>query len=597
MLISNNMAVQGDLRIQRELVNPHFDGYKLSLDHLPVYTKTLNKGIDVSKLTDEQFSYHHAKLLSVHNHLISDPWQPVSVYFVDSDWAIHRAFGTDGNRVDISDSLFVILESANLRLQHGRFNVTLTFPTEQLAVLSDGAGNLYLLDTGDRKGAPKQWKSLYTKPVLGDGKQFIVVDSVHHSDNETDRVECLLMYVEEREAEAGSSMSPFLTVIEWITIASVDKKTWCVERTRRLEGSKPYDYTALDKGGNSVLISASQRYKLVSDSVKPVQPDSEGDWEVVGRDDKLPEYTWTQDNEDIHVQFTVPTTVSKADIYLTLSADHVDFGVKNSTVLLKGALHNEVDVEASTWTIEGQRLVLSLSKENQTAWPTVVIGDNRGEMILDPGQINQIHDRLASYTSEQMNPPPEDAHGKPFNTQELEDCDASTEDSTWFMRIDGETHKISNEVYLSSHQWLFNVCLESSKTPAVCLRYDCDGSLWQPGDAAKDGKQILDHVGMLHAFGYVQASKVQRKFSSCSPDMSYAVISDCTRHLYIYRQHMPIASPLRNRKTGRQVNAVAKQQVVALDTTDDVLGLRATNDRIFVMTSSSLFVVRLHTEE
>lgn len=68
---------------------------------------------------------------------------------------------------------------------------------------------------------------------------------------------------------------------------SVDKKTWCVERSRRLEGSKPYDYAALDKGGNSVLISASQRYKLVSDSVKPVQPDTDGDWEVVGRDGKI----------------------------------------------------------------------------------------------------------------------------------------------------------------------------------------------------------------------------------------------------------------------------------------------------------------------
>ncbi len=75
-------------------------------------------------------------------------------------------------------------------------------------------------------------------------------------------------------------------------------------------------------------------------------------WSV---DKPLPEYTWSQDSEDIHIQFTVSATVQKADVYFTLTADHLEFGIKNGVVLLKGALHAETDVEGSTWTIDGQK--------------------------------------------------------------------------------------------------------------------------------------------------------------------------------------------------------------------------------------------------
>ena len=68
-----------------------------------------------------------------------------------------------------------------------------------------------------------------------------------------------------------------------------------------------------------------------------------------------PDYTWLQTNDDITVQFTIPENVTKAQIYMDLTPDHVDFGIKNSTALLKGLLHGKVDVDASTWTIDGQR--------------------------------------------------------------------------------------------------------------------------------------------------------------------------------------------------------------------------------------------------
>ena len=71
--------------------------------------------------------------------------------------------------------------------------------------------------------------------------------------------------------------------------------------------------------------------------------------------DDIPRYTWSQDGEDVHMQFTVPAGIARADVFLNLQADHVEFGVKNGLTMLKGQVHDRVDVDASTWTIDGQR--------------------------------------------------------------------------------------------------------------------------------------------------------------------------------------------------------------------------------------------------
>lgn len=148
---------------------------------------------------------------------------------------------------------------------------------------------------------------------------------------------------------------------------------------------------------------------------------------------------------------------------------------------------------------------------------------------------------------------------------------------------------------MSSQRYLFNVWLESTKPRALCLQYDVDGLVWQPQNHISEQNLPWKHVATFNAFGYVQASKQQRKFSTCPPDCSYAVICDCSRHIYIYRQPLPISSPLRNRKTGHQVNAVAKQQLVTLDTNDNILGVKATNEQLLILTENELLVVQVNS--
>lgn len=94
--------------------------------------------------------------------------------------------------------------------------------------------------------------------------------------------------------------------------------------------------------------------------------------------------------------------------------------------------------------------------------------------------------------------------------------------------------------------------------------------------------------------GYVQASKRDKKFATCAPNFSYAALAECVRRVFIYRQPSTVDTVLFNRKQGRQVGQIAKQQVASLESNEPVLGFRATNERLFVLTSRNLFILKVN---
>lgn len=103
-------------------------------------------------------------------------------------------------------------------------------------------------------------------------------------------------------------------------------------------------------------------------------------------------------------------------------------------------------------------------------------------------------------------------------------------------------------------------------------------------------------VCLIFLAGYVQASKRDKKFFACAPNYSYAALCECLRRVFIYRQPAPMSTVLYNRKEGRQVGQVAKQQVASLETSDPILGFQATNERLFVLTTRNLFLIKVNTE-
>lgn len=61
-----------ELRPDRSLLNPDFNGYKLSLDKIPALKKEFDTSVDRVLPNNEQYSLLHAKLFGLHNHLYTD---------------------------------------------------------------------------------------------------------------------------------------------------------------------------------------------------------------------------------------------------------------------------------------------------------------------------------------------------------------------------------------------------------------------------------------------------------------------------------------------------------------------------------------------
>lgn len=102
---------------------------------------------------------------------------------------------------------------------------------------------------------------------------------------------------------------------------------------------------------------------------------------------------------------------------------------------------------------------------------------------------------------------------------------------------------------------------------------------------------------------------------ACAPDLSYAAIADCTRHVYVYRSQVGVdpSSELRHRKSGRGCATVSKQYVVTLEAEgsdasepvtsaamphrssrpENILGLHCADEFIFVLTAQHFYAIRV----
>lgn len=150
------------------------------------------------------------------------------------------------------------------------------------------------------------------------------------------------------------------------------------------------------------------------------------------------------------------------------------------------------------------------------------------------------------------------------------------------------------QISISKNAWLFNVRLSPTEsTPpspgplATCLRAGDDGLLWTKAH----GRDQWTHRHTLNAFGYVAASKVDRKFVSCSTPMGsdgavrFAVIAGWTRELVVLMQARPLdkGMAVKNRNTGRVVDNVADEYLVTLAKAKGIMGMVADANTVFVL--------------
>ncbi|XP_022440287.1 nudC domain-containing protein 1 isoform X1 [Delphinapterus leucas] len=580
------VAANCSLRVKRPLLDPRFEGYKLSLEPLPCYQLELDAAVAEVKLRDDQYTLEHMHAFGMYNYLHCDSWYQDSVYYVDSLGRIMNLTVMLDTALGKPREVFRL--PTDLIAYDNRLCASMHFTSSTWVTLSDGTGRLYLIGTGERgNSASEKWEIMFNEEL---GNPFIIIHSISLLKAEEHSIATLLLRIEKEELDMKGS--GFYVSLEWVTInkKSKDKKKYEITKRNILRGKSVPHYAAIEPNGNGLMIVSYKSFTFVQVGQNLEESKDEDMSEKI----KEPLYYWQQTEDDLTVTISLPEDCTKEDIQIQFLPDHVNVVLKGQR-FLEGNLYSSIDHESSTWIIkENNSLEISLIKKNEgLTWPELVVGDKQGEFIRDSAQCAAIAERLMHLTSDELNPNP-DKGKPPCNAQELEECDIFFEESSSLCRFDGSTLKTTHVVNLGSNQYLFSVIVDPKEMPCFCLRHDVDALLWQPHSGNQD--DMWEHIATFNALGYVQASKRDKKFFACAPNYSYAALCECLRRVFIYRQPTPMPTVLYNRKEGRQVGQVAKQQVASLETSDPILGFQATNERLFVLTTKNLFLIKVSTE-
>ncbi|XP_061027443.1 nudC domain-containing protein 1 isoform X2 [Eubalaena glacialis] len=538
------VAANCSLRVKRPLLDPRFEGYKLSLEPLPCYQLELDAAVAEVKLRDDQYTLEHMHAFGMYNYLHCDSWYQDSVYYVDNLGRIMNLTVMLDTALGKPREVFRL--PTDLIAYDNRLCASIHFTSSTWVTLSDGTGRLYLIGTGERgNSASEKWEIMFNEEL---GNPFIIIHSISLLKAEEHSIATLLLRIEKEELDMKGS--GFYVSLEWVTInkKNKDKKKYEITKRNILHGKSVPHYAAIEPDGNGLMIVSYKSFTFVQVGQNLEESKDEDMSEKI----KEPLYYWQQTEDDLTVTVSLPEDCTKEDIQIQFLPDHVNVVLKGQR-FLEGNLYSSIDHESSTWIIkENNSLEISLIKKNEgLTWPELVVGDKQGEFIRDSAQCAAIAERLMHLTSDEL-------------------------------------------VNLGSNQYLFSVIVDPKEMPCFCLRHDVDALLWQPHSSNQD--DMWEHIATFNALGYVQASKRDKKFFTCAPNYSYAALCECLRRVFIYRQPTPMSTVLYNRKEGRQVGQVAKQQVASLETSDPILGFQATNERLFVLTTKNLFLIKVNTE-
>lgn len=172
---------------------------------------------------------------------------------------------------------------------------------------------------------------------------------------------------------------------------------------------------------------------------------------------------------------------------------------------------------------------------------------------------------------------------------DIEECDLNDIYNSLEMRIISENNGTVLQTYdLTSHQWICSLST-NDQSPSIALRHDVDVFIFELQ------QNELKHIDVIDAFGYIQASKIKKRFVSIGKNLnknwSHAVIADSELNLYIYWKT----------KEQRQSLKYGNQAIVTLDGNSNCnQGLYSTvldnENLIYILTNDYLNLIRFKDE-
>lgn len=330
-----------ELRRNPQLINANFDGYKLSLKPIPKLEYKLPIGPDQSSRTNDQYSLHHVQLFGMQNHLVSDPWERHSVYFVDLNWTIQNVKYNTGTGELIPAAARHELDKWDRN--YGDFNVTLRFVSEKYCVLSNGCGQIRILNTGDRyRGV--QWQCVHTGDAFADDpeRKFIIADARFESIDGKSVITAIVISIEQTE-------SKFENCLDLIKIYE-QPAGWSVELVGQLRGKSLPVYCELEPKSKSILVAGNHKFAFgATEDEKENMDCGEVNGCENGKDEPVAvTYSWTQTDEDVTINFPISKTAEKDDFRVTCDGKRITVLYNNESLMTEN-LCRRVESGLTTW--------------------------------------------------------------------------------------------------------------------------------------------------------------------------------------------------------------------------------------------------------
>ncbi|XP_055386008.1 nudC domain-containing protein 1 [Condylostylus longicornis] len=568
-----------ELKTNRSLIKTNFDGYKLSLESVPVIKVDLeiNQHPYVRKIPVDQYSFLHTELFSLQNFLVQDPWNREHSYFVGGDGSLIYCASYKESTGRPSPLKVVYKFSEQQTPELTRYNFSFKFISEKYCVLCDGFNMLQLFDTSDRYKVT-EWKLLSSHKINENFEGFVLKDARLDVFDGKKVINCAFQHIE----KCGSKN---INQIHWGKLFEKPEQTenvWSWKLEDVLLGSDLIHYCAFEPKSASIVICSNKNITFQSNESKEKEENEKEDSKekhVETKEDSNEinnNYEWSQSEDDVVISFKDVEYENKNNLKVictdkTISVLHYD-----EYLLNKQNLCQQIDPELTTWAIENGSLQITLMKKDCTMWPYLM--ENDSKVTQDTAQ-NLEMDNKPTVNLETP----------------LEDCDVAfnSDDEYYIYRINLELKEVTHQVPLGNNPPLFSTVLRPGFPAAIATRTDVDASLWlQHYNPLKPEEWALRHEGNLHAFGYVQASKQQKKYVDCAPDMGYSVISEPFRHVFIYKSKYETANNLRNRN-GPQIS-LGKQSLITLDSNSEVLGMSCGINFITLLSEKCLLFIQLN---
>ncbi|CAG8528924.1 6258_t:CDS:2 [Ambispora leptoticha] len=411
---------------------------------------------------------------------------------------------------------------------------------------------------------------------------------------------------------------------------SLDASSSGAEVKHVLRGPDIPLYCALDMKGEGYIIGCTGEYSVLSlnnanistsekeqEILEEKQCDENIKKEEETKDESSPPYLWTQTDSDVSINFQLPPGTPKTAVHCSFSKTHLSLTIKlpgNSSESSSSEpsstskspsipcyaftnLHDEIDPSASLWTIESKigLLTLYLEKQNRgTRWMHVFKHDDGVLETLDPNEIAEFRERLEKFTSSSTD-------GQPFAStlhhpigheiEESIDYEGRYVKFFWIEKQGNITAKFaggSHEFLCPQFECFGRKDIESSinRFPSVCLKYDVDGLVYEFQHSSGFPPITVTHVSTFDAFGFVQASKREKRHLFHDPLNRFIMVLERTHRAFIY-WHI-------EDQTKRDFGKQTIVDIIGESKDEDVLGVQMVADSvILVLLTKTIVVIKL----